>query len=192
MTHLRALLAAIASALLISGCAVLGPGSDDVPRAEAFDVIGRVLASGGGRGFSSSLRWNHRRDGDELWLMSPVGQTLAHIAANASGASLTAADGQIYQAMTAEGLTERALGWAMPLTRLQYWVRGSIFPGGVIGLVSRDGDGRLVQLMQDGWTINYIYENKNDGTQLPKRLDIARGDQRLRFVIDNWRNEDMQ
>lgn len=186
MIRARAL-AAIAAAMLFAGCAALAPQAD-IPVAAPFDVLGRMLASGDGRAFSSNVRWRHGVEDEEIWLMSPVGQTLAHIVADSSGATLTAADSQVYSARTVEGLTENALGWALPLTRLQHWIRGSIVPGGVIAAVDRDAHGRLSVLGQDGWTVRYTYGvDTVGGPQLPRRIDLVRGGQQIRLVIDDWR-----
>jgi len=179
-------LAAIAMAMLCAGCASLAP--DGVaPPAASFDMLGRVLASGGGRAFSSNLRWRHDAGEHEIWLMSPVGQTLAHIAADAAGATLTAADQQVYRAGTVEALTESAFGWALPLARLQHWIQGRVAPDGIIATVSRDTHGRLAALGQDGWTIRFVYADAAADMQRPRRLDMVRDGRQIRLVIDDWR-----
>ncbi len=183
MNSLR-LPALLAIALLHAGCAVI----DKVPPAAAFDVLGRVLASGEGRAFSSNLRWRHGPDEDEIWLMSPVGQTLAHIAVNPSGATLTAADQQVYRAGSAESLTESAFGWTLPLSRLRHWIRGDAVPGGANAVVRNDARGRIEQIDQDGWTVRYAYADEAGAAQHPRRLDVSRDDRRIRLVIDDWRD----
>ena len=108
----------IFAALLLSGlltaCVAVAPGSK--PVAADFDILGRVLISGEGRAFSSGLRWRHDAAGDELWLMSPVGQTLAHIVADSAGAVLTTPDLLEYRDHSVESLTRRALGLAIAAT----------------------------------------------------------------------------
>jgi outer membrane lipoprotein LolB len=179
-------LAAIAMAMLCAGCASLAP-VDVPPPAASFDVLGRVLAGGDGRAFSSNLRWRHDAGEHEIWLMSPVGQTLAHIAADAAGATLTAADQQVYRAGTVEALTESAFGWALPLTHLQHWIQGRVAPDGIIATVSRDTHGRLAALGQDGWMIRFVYADAAGDMQRPRRLDMIRDGRQIRLVIDDWR-----
>jgi outer membrane lipoprotein LolB len=187
MKVVRALAAAI-PVLLLAACATVAPGS--LPPAASFDLIGRVLVSGEGRAFSSNLRWRHDADSDELWLMSPVGQTLAHIAADDSGATLTTPDQQEYRAFTAESLTRRALGWPLPLGGLRYWIQAVADPGGDVATVTRDAAGRPALLVQDGWSVSYAYPDPPAPTALPRRLDLARDGQRIRLVIDEWRSGD--
>lgn len=173
--------------LLLSGCAALAPQLR-VPAAAPFDLLGRVLVSYDGRAFSSNVRWQHAARGDEIWLMSPVGQTLAHIIHADDGAILTAADQQQYRAGSVEALTRRALGWELPLDRLQYWVRGQATPGSVPDVLERDGGQRPTVLMQDGWRIAYVYYPPGQHGGLPRRLDLASGAQTIRLIIDDWRS----
>lgn len=181
-------LAAGAVVLLCAGCAMLTPGAN-VPAAEAFDILGRVLASSEGRAFSANFRWRHAAADNEIWLMSPVGQTLAHIAADSGAATLTTADQQEYRALSVEGLTRQALGWPLPLAQLQHWIRGGTVPDRAVAAVSRDARGRLSSLEQEGWSIRYIWPETGDGL-LPRQLELTQGGQRIRMVIDEWRAQD--
>jgi outer membrane lipoprotein LolB len=182
MSGVRALAMAF-SLLLLAACATTKTGAP----ADAFDIIGRVLVSGEGRAFSSNLRWRHGGGKDELWLMSPVGQTLAHISADGNGAILTTADQQEYRAFSAEGLTRRALGWALPLDGLRHWVRAVPAAGGEIATVLHDARGRVERIEQGDWVIRYDYGEAAASPVRPRRLDLSRGGQRIRLVIDAWR-----
>lgn len=179
--------AAAAAALLCTGCAIFTAGTN-VPAAEPFDILGRVLASNDGRAFSANFRWRHALADNEIWLMSPVGQTLAHIATDDGGAILTTADQQEYRAMSVESLTRKALGWPLPLAQLQHWIRGATVPGGTAATVNRDARDRLLLLEQEGWRIRYIYPETGDN-MLPRQLDLTQGGQRIRMVVDEWRRD---
>ncbi len=181
-------MAAGAFALLCSGCTVFTAG-ERTPSAAPFDILGRVLASKDGRAFTANFRWRYAVEESEIWLMSPAGQTLAHIAADAAGATLTAADQQEYRALSVESLTRRALGWPLPLAQLQHWIHGEVIPGGAIAAVARDAKGRLSLLEQEGWSIRYAYPDTVNGMPLPRRLDMMQAGQRLLMVIDEWRQQ---
>ena len=177
-------------ALLLPACAALAPERRaDIPPEAPFDLLGRVLVSYGGRAFSSNVRWQHTAESDEIWLMSPVGQTLAHIVYDADGAILTAADQQKYRASSVESLTRQALGWELPLARLQYWVRGKLVPGSAPDAVERDALQRLAALTQDGWRMAFVNYPPEQHGGLPRRLDLAGASQEIRLVIDDWRSE---
>jgi outer membrane lipoprotein LolB len=181
---MRALAAAAAFALL-GACAALGPAP--APRAAPFDLLGRVLVSYDGRAFASNLRWRHGAADDEIWLLTPAGQALVHIVDAPGGAVLTGADGQQLRAGSVEALTRRALGWELPLARLQYWVRGRPAPEPAPQAQQRDADGRLALLAQDGWRIAYTHHAPDRHGGLPRRLELDGGGQQIRLVIDDWR-----
>jgi len=154
-----------------------------------FDLNGRVLVIYGGRAFSSGVRWRHAAQRDEIWLLSPVGQTLAFIASGAEGATLTSADHKEYQAGSVEDLTRRALGWELPLGPLRYWVLGETAEGSAPDAARRDDLRRLISLTQDGWRISYVNYPPDENDGLPRRLELSSGAYQIRLVIDGWRRE---
>lgn len=181
---------ALGAALALGACATLAPEADYVPPAKPFDLSGRVLVSFDGRAFSSGLRWRHTPERDEIWLLTPIGQALAHIVNTpVEGAILTRADQTQYRAGSVESLTRRALGWELPLLHLQYWVRGEIAPGNAPREVARDGDNRLLRLDQDGWVIEFANYPADEHGGLPRRLDLKRGGHRIVLLVDGWRGD---
>ena len=135
-------LCALVAAAGIAGCAILEAPPPAGARAP-FDIVGRVAVNFDGRAFSSHLRWQHSADREEVWLLSPLGQTLAYIQSDDAGATLTAADQQQYQAASVGALTRRALGWELPLSRLTWWVRGEPVPDSDPASARRDERSRL-------------------------------------------------
>jgi outer membrane lipoprotein LolB len=182
---------ALAVTLAVAACAALAPDSRMTTAVSTtpFDLSGRVLVSYDGRAFSSGVRWQHAAQRDEIWLLSPVGQTLAYIVGDADGATLTGADQKQYRAASVESLTRQALGWELPLTRLQHWVQGKAAPGSEPGGVERDGNQRLTALTQDGWHIVFVNHPPEEQGGLPRRLNLLSGSQEIRLVIDGWRRD---
>jgi len=178
--------AVVAAVSVLAGCAALEP-SPPAPPAPAFELIGRVAVSYNGRAFSSGVRWQHTAERDELWLLTPAGQALAHIVGDADGATFTGADRSQYRAGDIGSLIRRALGWEMPVTRLAWWVQGALAPGAVVQAVERDEHGRLAVLAQDGWRIAYAYEPAEERDSPLRRLVLADGSSEIRLVIDGWR-----
>jgi|SRR5882672_3987366 len=178
---------ALAAGAALAACAVLSPQDRAAQRAPAFDLLGRVAVNYDGRAFSSGLRWQHLEAGDEIWLLTPTGQALAHILSGTSGATLTGSDQTRYHASDVESLTRRALGWELPLARLTWWVRGESVPGVPVADEARDQRGRLVRFRQDDWYITYGHPAANDPGGLPQRLELARDGHQIRLVIDSWR-----
>lgn len=173
----------------VSGCASVPSSLQGAARAAPFDVLGRVLVSYDGRAFTANVRWLHASDTDEIWLMTPAGQVLAHLREAADGAMITTADQTQHRAASVESLTKRALGWELPAGRLQHWLRGTPVPGTDADIAERDAAGRIRRLTQDGWRITYDYYPPSENEGLPRRMDLVGAAQTLRLVIDTWRRD---
>jgi outer membrane lipoprotein LolB len=151
--------------------------------APAFELAGRIVVRYQERGFSSSLRWKQAGGRDEIWLTAPLGQTIAHLEADAEGAMLTAADQRQYRAGSIESLTKSAFGWRFPVDGMRYWVFGEAAPGAPPAAVERDDARRIARLKQGDWQVVCNYATP-DATR-PSRIDIAGNDAEIRLAIDN-------
>ncbi len=171
------------------------PGSAGASSAN-FLLTGRVAVKGGKESFSGGVQWRHVEAGNEILLLSPLGQTLAQIQLNPDGASLTTSEHHSYHAADAESLTEQVLGWHLPLEGLQYWVQGVNSPV-TASEIDLDIDGRAVAIRQDGWNIDYSsyfpapavhVTQTQPGTHAgrPRLLRLKRGDLQIKLVVDAW------
>lgn len=173
---------AVLAAVLLAGCASVGP-QRAVETAPAFELAGRIVVRYQDRGFSSSLRWKQAGGRDDIWLTAPLGQTIAHLEADANGATLTASDQKQYRAGSIESLTKSAFGWRFPVDGLRYWVFGEPVPGASPAEIERDDGRRIARLKHDDWQIAFNYPTP-EATR-PSRLDIAGNDAQIRLAIDN-------
>ncbi len=163
--------------LFLAGCSVTPPKSTAPDT--VFDLSGRIAVKYGDHGFYGNLRWIHRRDSDEVWLLSPLGQTVAHISKDSQGAELTGGDGKSYSAPDVESLTEKILGWRLPLEGLDSWVVGKAASGPPF---HASFEGREMKtLSQEGWDIRYERRFENGK---PRQLILERTGILIKFVID--------
>jgi outer membrane lipoprotein LolB len=84
-----------------------------------------------------------------------------------------------------ETLTRDALGYALPVSGLVWWVRAQAAPTSPVE-TTLQADGRLAQLRQYGWTIDYL-QYRDDG--LPRKLSASRDGMDIRLVADSWGHE---
>ena len=174
---------ALACALLLAACATTTPP----PAAPAlgFALEGRVAVRYGDESLSGRIAWTHEASRDDIALASPLGNQVARIERDLGGVRLTDANQQSVNAADAESLTEQRLGWRLPLAHLADWARARPGPGAV---VERDAAGRPMRVDEDGWRVEFAYED--DSARLPKRLFLsyARGERPLeiRLVVDRW------
>ena len=178
------LFAALCAAVLLGACASIAIA----PRQpQAFDMLGRVLVTYSGGALTANLRWEHEAAEDQIWLMTPTGQTLAYIVNSREGATLTRADQQQHRAASVEALTRQALGWALPLSLLQYWIKGEAAPGPV-SAIERGAGERLTSLTQNNWNVSFTYHTDGDMSGKVRRLDLSDGPNEIRLVVDTWRD----
>ena len=102
-----------------------------------------------------------------------------------SGVVLTDSRQQQFRALDAEALTEQQLGWRLPLAGLTDWVRARAT---LAGVVRRDAAGRLMNLSEAGWEIEFTYASET--ARQPRRLVMrylrAERPLEIRLVIDSW------
>ncbi len=172
--------ARLAVLLLVAACAQapLNPPSGAVD----FDLGGRIAARYGSEAFTGNLNWRHAATGDDLIINTPFGQGVARIVREGDAVQLTTSDNKSYRAPDAESLTERTLGFRLPLEGLADWVQGRPSPDSP-AKVQKGPDGRISLIEQRGWKIEY---QEYDGGR-PYRMRLTYPDVELRLAIAQWR-----
>ena len=78
------------------------------------------------------------------------------------------------------------LGWSLPVEGLRSWVLGLPAERSV-AVPAFDTEGRLARLSEAGWRLEYLrFEPQVGGVELPTRLNLERGDLRVKLVVDRW------
>jgi outer membrane lipoprotein LolB len=181
---------------LLAACTGPGPASRpdaceaDSPACAAigatFAVEGRISVKYGDDSLSGKFTWSHTREHDEMSLATPLGTQVAQIVRDGAGVVLTNSRQEQFHAPDVESLTEKQLGWRLPLLGLADWVRGRARDGAT-AQARRDEGGRLAELKEEGWVIEYSY---GDPPNLPRRLilnyPMAEKPLEIRLVVDSW------
>ncbi|HUQ74593.1 MAG TPA: lipoprotein insertase outer membrane protein LolB [Burkholderiales bacterium] len=165
--------------LVLCGCAQqeLRP-----PAAVDFDIVGRIAARYRQDAFTGNLVWRHAGNGDEMLISTPLGQGVARIVRDGNAVELTTSDGKSYRAADTESLTERTLGFRLPLEGMADWVQGR-FSADSPAKTEKSDDGRLRSLEQRGWKVEY---QEYDG-QRPSLMRLTYQGIELRLAISQWR-----
>lgn len=167
--------------LLLAACAELGfvrPAQD-----LEFELSGRIAVTYRDEAASGNIAWRHGVHDDELLLSSPFGQGIARIVRLRDVVTLTTSEGRDASAPDAEELSERLLGFRIPLAGLADWVRGREAPAPAPTRVRRDAEGRLAELEQSGWRIEYL---EYAGSR-PARMRLGYPGLELRLAIFEWK-----
>lgn len=181
------LVSALSFALVVGGCAStppLSPAEIDAPLPANWTLQGRIGIQTGEESLSGQLHWQHRAGTDELLLTSPLGQGVARIVSDADGVALEVPNQPTRHAPDAETLTREVLGYGLPVSGLTWWVQARPAPGRAFAS-TQDSAGRVAQLKQDGWVIDYL--KYSDETPLrPRKLVVTRKGLEIRLVTDSW------
>ncbi|MDD5295322.1 MAG: lipoprotein insertase outer membrane protein LolB [Rhodocyclaceae bacterium] len=174
--------------LTMAACAPLPPAGPVPERPEheairAFALEGRFSIKAGNEGQSGRIAWSHWPEGDNVLFLSPLGQGMATLEADATGARLELADRRSYSAATPDELTDKVLGRPLPLRRVPRWVLGLPGPG---GNQTRDGNGQPLSIQEEGWRVDYLAWESDAPRALPTLLRISRDDVELKLHIDGW------
>ena len=170
--------------IFLTGCAT--PVLKVAEIASDFELEARFALQfeqedGGAQQVSGSLHWVHGVARDHLTLFSPFGNALGEILRMPGYAEVRMADGRLHQGEDAESLLLTLTGYPLPLSRLPVWLNPRL-----AGLVrSVDEQGRVVQIEDQDWRIDYFYPD--DLAVLPERLVIRRGQATtLKLKITRW------
>ncbi|MFP5409742.1 MAG: lipoprotein insertase outer membrane protein LolB [Gammaproteobacteria bacterium] len=174
--------------LTLGGCASVPPISAPatLPAAQdAWTLKGRIGVQHGEESVSGQLHWQHRADRDELLMISPLGQGVARIVRDAGGVMLEVPNQPPRHAPDVESLTREMLGYALPVSGLAWWVQARPDPSSPFE-VRHDEGGRVAQLRQNGWVIDYLQYTED---ARPRRLTVTREGLLIRLVADSWQAE---
>jgi len=156
----------LAAALLMAGCAQVEIHPPQGPL--EFDLSGRIAARYGQEAFAGTIAWRHASGGDEMLISTPTGQGIAQIVREGEAVLLKTAELREYRSNDAEELTERVLGFRVPLVGLADWVQGRPSP----------------ELEKRGWKIEY---QERDEQRRPTRMRLSYQGIELRLAVTQWK-----
>lgn len=176
--------------LSLVGCASIQP----LPRSEVeqslpstWTLQGRIGIQSSEQSVSGQVLWQHRDEIDEILVTSPLGQGVARIVRSPAGVALDLPNQPTRRAPDADTLTREALGYVLPVAGLTWWVQARPDPGDPFE-ATRDAVGRLAQLRQNGWVIDYL-QYADDMPTHPRKLAVSREGLEIRLVADSWQTE---
>jgi outer membrane lipoprotein LolB len=189
---------AAAAVVALAGCASVKPQGPSTSNA-ATELTAQTSRSyqgrfavqyndqnGQQRNAYGNFSWQERGDTVTLQLRNPLGQTLAIVTSSPASATLELPNRPPLTADNVSTLMQNALGFALPVEGLRYWLQPSPAPTSR-AKTEKDPDqpSRLKQITQDGWTIDYLAYADAPATGV-KRLNLSRSEPPLdiKLVLD--------
>lgn len=201
-------------AMLLAGCATLPPparpqvdaGAAEAAQRErvqalglaagdcaapAWTLEGRVALSNGRQGGSGRMVWTQAAGVQRIELSAPITRQSWELEIAAAGATLRGVASEPLRDPDAARLLHGATGWDIPVAALGCWVRGAAAPALGVPVIDYGPDLLPRRIAQAGWTVEYT--GWLPGTALmpalPARIEVRRGDDRVRLVVDRWEAE---
>jgi len=189
---------AAAALLALAGCATQPPHEPSTSNATTSlttqtsrawhgrFAVQYVNRYGQQRNAYGNFDWRETGSTVTLQLLNPFGQTLAIVTSSPAQATLELPNRQPLTADNVSTLMEQALGFALPVEGLRYWLQPSVAP--TSRAQTRDdprNPSRLAQIEQDGWTIDYTAYADAPATGV-RRLNLTRQEPPLeiKLVLD--------
>jgi len=137
--------------------------------------------------YNIGIRWQRQAENSTILLEAPFGQGVFRIESDASGKyRLRLPDGRVFENTSAEALLEDMIGWSLPISGLEYWIRGLPRPGSDYSH-RLDQQGRARSITQDKWSIGYLdYFARQENLQLPRRVKLVGDKVTLKLIIEHW------
>lgn len=162
-------------ALLLVACAEFPPQPEVAlrlgPPLQRFTAEGRISLRQGERRDHLRFRWEHMPENDVVLLMSPLGQGLAELTRDMSGARLMQPNQKVIVAATLPQLAQRVFGAPLPLEAMAEWMRGA--RPALSGEV-------------DGWRMVISDTSEFRLSRLLRVMEASREDVELKLIVDDW------
>ena len=151
-----------------------------------YTAQGRIGVVAGSEGFNGRLRWIQEGARSTVSLDGPLGVGGVRIVNEGGALTLTTSSGESLDSEAAHDELVRRMGFEPPLNSLRYWIQGVPDPSGP-SAESPDAQGYLGSLVQSDWTVTFsAYMHTADGA-LPQKLTVARGNVRVKLILEDWR-----
>ncbi len=122
-----------------------------------------------------SFAWDQSPESYNISLSGTLGVMVAQLNGDADEVILTLPDGNEYHSTRIDDLLEIQLGYQLPVSLLQYWVRGVPDPG-------FEHETTVDGFYQQGWRVEFL----QFGPRGPRKIQVQQADVRLRLVALEW------
>lgn len=159
---------------------------DQLQRLDSWQLSGRVNIRYDNESHTPRIRWQQQNLEYQirLWGTFNAGNTLivgrpGYVTMQQNSGTLTAS--------SPEDLILQQLGYELPVSYLEYWIKGLPAPNTPADLTFNELN-QLTNLSQFGWSVSYTDPRQYGAITLPRRVELTRpqNDIRLRFIGLNW------
>jgi len=185
----------LAIGLLLAGCQSAPPLDETTAwqarqaqllALDSWQLQGRVNARYQDESHTPRIRWQQDNEHYEIRLWGTLNAGATRIEGR-PGMVTFEQGGDIQIASSPEELVLDNLGYELPVSQLEYWIRGLPTPGEEHSL-SLGEFNEVLAMQQSGWTLHYDDYRQFGEVSLPRRIEMSRAENsiRLTFLGLNW------
>ena len=141
-----------------------------------FNASGRLAVKQNDKGSYANFDWDSNGKMQQLSVNTPLGNTVGELCQDSRGVVAIASNGETYQAATASELSERLMGFAIPVESLDLWAHG-YYADNQPHTVDEQG-----RLLQAGWKI----ERQVDAEGHPRLLVLNNQQLSIRLAFNDY------
>ncbi|MBT8145305.1 MAG: lipoprotein insertase outer membrane protein LolB [Gammaproteobacteria bacterium] len=153
---------------------------------EHWQLQGRVNARYENESHTPRIRWQQRDDRYTIRLWGTLNAGATRIEGQ-PGFVTFEQGGEVRTASSPEALILEHLGYELPVSQLEYWIKGLPTPNEQHQIELGEFN-EVLSMQQSGWTLNYEDYRLFGDYSLPRRIQMSRAERniRLTFVGLNW------
>jgi len=191
----------IVIALITSSCTIVTPPSTGsflpwekrVPtlsRIQNWQLNGKIAIQTAQEAGSAIVTWGQHQDQFNITLSGPLGMNELKLSGQPGRVILLTTNGKQYQADNPEQLLSQQWGWDLPLSYLNYWIRGLPVPN-IPNHLTWDDAQHINKLQQADFDIQYIdymtVTAAKNAIDLPSRIVITSPQIKIKIIIYDWK-----
>ena len=179
----------------LSNCAIAPPASensdwsrqrDQLQKLNSWELRGRVNVRYDNESHTPRIIWLQQNVDYNIRLWGTFNAGATEIVGRPGFVTMDN-DGQMLSANSPEELILEQLGYELPVSQLNYWIKGLPAPDSEAQLAFNELN-QLTTIQQADWTINLSDMRQYGALSLPRRVELTRPRNaiRLRFIGLNW------
>jgi outer membrane lipoprotein LolB len=170
--------------LLLAACASHPPRPSSSQTMPGYwEAEGRAAVRAGEKGGSLYFTWTQTGDAYHIIVRGPLGLGRAELF-GVPGLVTFSNGQQEVSASSPEELLEKMAHREAPVSHAVHWLKAE--PATAAALVTRGPDGKVREIKEDGWTVDYV-DWSQEAPDLPHKFTLRGPDAQATVIVGLWR-----
>lgn len=152
----------------------------------SWQVNSSIAVKGDKGAWSARVFWQQQPNNYQLRFHVAGGQGVVLLNGTPSRVQMRTADRQEFVAPTPDVLMKDVLKVDVPVSFLQYWIRGIPSPKERVADYQLNENNQLSYLRQVGWKVEFTDYSEVQGYSLPQRLVLENDEFKVKILISQW------